>query len=94
MAPCQVADTSLQFKEGLKKEALEFRGYTPSFFVVPIIDLDEMLSVDITSSETYQVFNRWIYKCFPGGSAVKNLLANAGEAGLIPRSREGNGNPL
>ena len=35
---------------------------------------------------------------FPGGSMVKNLPANAGDAGLIPgpgRSpREGNGNPL
>ena len=35
---------------------------------------------------------------FPGGSAVKNLPANAGDTGLIPglgRSPgEGNGNPL
>ena len=35
---------------------------------------------------------------FPGGSVVKNLPANAGDAGLIPGwgrfSREGNGNPL
>ena len=35
---------------------------------------------------------------FPGGSAVKNLLANAGDMGLIPGSGrppgEGNGNPL
>ena len=35
---------------------------------------------------------------FPGGSVVKNLLANAGDAGSIPglgRSPgEGNGNPL
>ena len=35
---------------------------------------------------------------FPGGSVVKNLPANAGEAGLIPgwgRSLgEGNGNPV
>ena len=40
-------------------------------------------------------------KCFPGGSVVKNLSANAGDVrdmGLIPglgRSLgEGNGNPL
>ena len=37
-------------------------------------------------------------KKFPGGSVVKNLLANAGDLGLIPgRQRspgEGNGNPL
>ena len=40
-------------------------------------------------------------KCFPGGSVVKNLSANAGDVrdmGLIPglgRSlEEGNGNPL
>ena len=36
--------------------------------------------------------------CFPGGSVVKNLPANAGDAGLIPGSRrspgEGNGVPL
>ena len=35
---------------------------------------------------------------FPGGSVVKNLLANAGDAGSIPGSGrspgEGNGNPL
>ena len=35
---------------------------------------------------------------FPGGSVVKNLPANAGDAGWIPRLRrspgEGNGNPL
>ena len=94
MAPCQVADTSLQLKEGLKREALEFRGYTLSFLSLPIIDLDGVISIDIASSETSQVFNRWIYKCFPGGSGVKNLPANAGDAGLIPGSREVNGNPL
>ena len=35
---------------------------------------------------------------FPGGSVVKNLPANTGDADLIPGSRrspgEGNGNPL
>ena len=35
---------------------------------------------------------------FPGGSAVKNLHANAGDMGSIPRSGRspgrGNGNPL
>ena len=35
---------------------------------------------------------------FPGGSVVKNLPANAGDAGSIPGSGrspgEGNGNPL
>ena len=35
---------------------------------------------------------------FPGGSTVKNLLANAGDVDLIPESGrspgEGNGNPL
>ena len=35
---------------------------------------------------------------FPGGSVVKNLPANAGDAGSIPQSGrspgEGNGNPL
>ena len=37
-------------------------------------------------------------ECFPGGSVVKNLLANAGDTGLIPGSRrssgKGNGNLL
>ena len=40
----------------------------------------------------------YIYKGFPGGSAAKNPLANAGHSGLIPgpgRSPGGrNGNPL
>ena len=35
---------------------------------------------------------------FPGSSVVKNLLANAGDVGLIPAMArspgEGNGNPL
>ena len=35
---------------------------------------------------------------FPGGSVIKNLSANVGDAGLIPGSgrspREGNGNSL
>ena len=35
---------------------------------------------------------------FPGGSVIKNPLANAGDVSLIPRSGrspgEGNGNPL
>ena len=38
------------------------------------------------------------FKGFPGGSVVKNPLANAGDAGSIPgsgrSSGEGNGNPL
>ena len=38
------------------------------------------------------------FKGFPGGSVVKNLPANAGDAGLTPESQispgEGNGNPL
>ena len=37
-------------------------------------------------------------KSFPGGSVVKNLLANAGDLGVIPRwgiaPGVGNGNPL
>ena len=37
-------------------------------------------------------------KGFPGGSEIKNLSVNAGDAGLIPGSGrspgEGNGNPL
>ena len=48
---------------------------------------------------------RWIkikkskdYKCFPGGSVVKNLPANGGDVGSIPglgRSPgDGNGNPI
>ena len=45
-------------------------------------------------SFVYSVLNEG----FPGGSVVKNLLANAGDAGLIPglgRSPGvGNGNPL
>ena len=39
-----------------------------------------------------------LLKLLPGGSAIKNLLANAGDPGLIPGSGrspgEGNGNPL
>ena len=45
---------------------------------------------EIKSSKHNQVF--------PGGSVVKNLPVNAGDAGLMPGSGrspgEGNGNPL
>ena len=38
------------------------------------------------------------YICFPDGSTIKNLLANAGDMDLIPGMGrlpgEGNGNPL
>ena len=46
------------------------------------------------------VANLWEGKCkgFPGGSVVKNLPANAGDADLIPGLGQspgiGNGNPL
>ena len=40
----------------------------------------------------------YVYVGFPGGSVVKNLLANAGNEGSIPgsgrSSGEGNGNSL
>ena len=39
-----------------------------------------------------------LLKGFPGGSVIKNLLANVGDAGSIPELErfpgEGNGNPL
>ena len=42
--------------------------------------------------------NTLVNVCFPGGSVVKNLPANAGDAGSIPGSvrspGKGNGNPL
>ena len=38
------------------------------------------------------------FRGFPGGLVVKNLLANSGDAGLIPQSQispeEGSSNPL
>ena len=38
------------------------------------------------------------HRCFPGSSVLKNLPANAGDRGVVPRSgrslREGSGNPL
>ena len=50
-------------------------------------------------SDTYTLVMLYIHLTnFPGGSAVKNLPANAGDLGLIPGQRrfpgEGNGNPL
>ena len=43
-------------------------------------------------------FHLHTYLDFPGGSVAKNLLANAGDVGLIPGSGrspgDGNGNPL
>ena len=51
------------------------------------------------SSFRYTHLCAYMYiECFPGGSVVKNLLANAGDTGLIPGSRrssgKGNGNLL
>ena len=43
-------------------------------------------------------WSRVDYPGFPGGGVIKNLPANAGDVGLIPRSRRspgvGNGNTL
>lgn len=57
MAPCQVVDTFLQFKEGLKREALEFRNYTPPFHSLStkILDLAGVISVGLSSSKTSQL---------------------------------------
>ena len=52
-----------------------------------------MLCYPLQYSKTIQ-----LYMGFPGGSVIKNLPANAGDMGLIPRwgrsPGEGNGNPL
>ena len=49
-------------------------------------------------SDTTEVSKQHQQEGFPPGSAVKNLPANAGDAGLIPVSGrtpgEGNGNPV
>ena len=51
----------------------------------------------VTESDTTEL-NWYTSVGFPGGSVVKNLPANAGNSGSIPRSGrspgEGNGNPL
>ena len=54
-----------------------------------------------THNNIYTYTNIRTYRGFPGGSVVKNLLANAGNAGDVsstPDSRRspggGNGNPL
>ena len=50
-------------------------------------------------STTFSI-KQWaiLWTGFPGGSVLRNLLANAGDVGLIPGSgrspREGNGNPI
>ena len=52
------------------------------------------------SEGSIYIFSQFVQnqKDFPGGSAVKNLPANAGDTGLIPgsgiSSGEGNDNPL
>lgn len=55
MAPSQVAD--IQFNKGKKREALEFRNYTPSFLnlSMTIIDLDGVISMGLFSSKTSQL---------------------------------------
>ena len=54
-----------------------------------------MLCYSLQSTKMTQLY---IYMGFPGGSVVKNLPANAGDTGLIPRlgrsPGEGNENPL
>ena len=46
----------------------------------------------------YSVWTSGLRKGFPGGSVVKNLTANTGDAGSVPGLRrspgEGNGNPV
>ena len=62
-----------------------------------------LLVVYILTNIVYlYAFNKYLFSSmwqgFPSGSVVKNLLANAGDAGLIPLSGispgKGNGNPL
>ena len=57
---------------------------------------DQLGSMNLYSTCDYIVPP--VEKGFPGGSAIKNLPANAGEVDSIPGSercpREGNGNPL
>ena len=56
-----------------------------------------MVIVTVTEAILYLV-STVCKGCFPGGSVVKNLLANARDAGSIPRSGrfpgEENGNPF
>ena len=56
-----------------------------------------MLCGDLNGKEV-QKEGLYVYMGFSGGSAVKNLPANAGDRGLIPGSGrspgEGNDNPL
>ena len=65
-----------------------------------------IMQVKIVEIRLYHNFNTFAIICilvqnkkgFPGGSAIKNLPANAGDVGSIPglgrSSGEGNGHPL
>lgn len=58
MAPTQVANTIIQFKKGLKREALAFRSYTPSCLnlSIKIVDMKGMISMGLFSSAASQGF--------------------------------------
>ena len=60
--------------------------------------LEWIVAIFVTVGLILNAFKRYLTKGFPGGSVVKNLPANAADAGSIPglgRSPgEGNGNPL
>ena len=46
----------------------------------------------VLQGESFVCLSRFLV--FPSGSVLKNRPANAGDVGLIPESREGNGTPL
>ena len=60
-----------------------------------------LCAADHQIAKSWKWLSEWttiVFRGFPGGSAVKNLPANAGNLGSIPglgrSSGEGNGNPL
>ena len=76
----------------------QFSANSSNFIYVHYIYISYISSCNHTLYLSSYCWKCSIWSGFPGGSVVKNLPANAGDAGSIPGSRrsprEGNGNPI
>ena len=75
-----------------------YLGSNPGFLLTSCVTLGCLFSLELSWLEDLDLFVSNVFQGFPGGSVVKNLPTDAGDAGSISGSGrfpgEGNGNPL
>ena len=75
-----------------------YLGSNPGFLLTSCVTLGCLFSLELSWLEDLDLFVSNVFQGFPGGSVVKNLPTDAGDAGSISGSGRfpggGNGNPL